>query len=82
MFSILYRFISVVAVFSILLQKPFIVYERGVLYPCDTIDTLLNKFDLNDRKCEKIENNKNVFDVDFSHTLPLLNKEGNMLLVS
>lgn len=64
------------AVFSILLQKPFIVYEReGAVSMYSRIDTLLNKFDLNDRKCEKIENNKNVFDVDFSHTLPLLNKE-------
>lgn len=64
------------AVFSILLQKPFIVYEReGAVSMFSRIDTLLNKFDLNDRKCEKIEINKNVFDIDFSHTLPLLNKE-------
>lgn len=64
------------AVFSILLQKPFIVYEReGAVSMYSRIDTLLNKFDLNDRKCEEIENNKNFFDVDFSHTLPLLNKE-------
>lgn len=64
------------AVFSILLEKPFIVYERkGAVSMYSRIDTLLNKFKLNERKFDKIKINEKVFEIDFSHSLPILEKE-------
>ena len=39
------------------------------------IDTLLNKFELNDRKVENMSWGEDVFDVDFSHIPPILAAE-------
>lgn len=64
------------AVFSILLEKPFIVYERkGAVSMYSRIDTLLNKFDLSERKSYDIEINENVFEIDYTNVLPLLEAE-------
>ena len=64
------------AVFSIILEKPFIVYERvGAVSMYSRIDTLLNKFELNDRKSDNIKLDKKVFEVDFSHTQEILEIE-------
>lgn len=64
------------AVFSILLEKPFIVFERiGSASMYSRIDTLLNKFELNDRKVENMSWGEDVFDVDFSHIPPILAAE-------
>jgi len=64
-------------VFSIVFEKPFIVYERigssSSMY--SRIDTLLNKFDLNSRKAENIKTNNDVFDIDYSHVPPILEQE-------
>ncbi|WP_031514119.1 polysaccharide pyruvyl transferase family protein [Desulfofalx alkaliphila] len=64
------------AVFSILLEKPFIVFERmGSTSMYSRIDTLLNKFKLNSRKAENISWQDNVFETDYSHVPPILEAE-------
>lgn len=55
------------AVFSIILEKPFIVYERiGTTSMYSRINTLLDKFDLNSRKAENVSS-ADVFQIEFSH---------------
>lgn len=55
------------AVFSILLEKPFIIYERiGTDSMYSRINTLLDKFDLNYRKSQNVSYDQ-VFKIDFSH---------------
>lgn len=69
------------AVFSILLEKPFIVFERigsGSMY--SRIETLLNKFNLNSRKAENISWEEDVFKIDFSHVPEILEFERNKSL--
>ena len=39
------------------------------------IDTLLNKFELNDRKFENMSWGEDVFDIDFLHIPPILTAE-------
>lgn len=64
------------AVFSILLEKPFIVYERkGAVSMYSRIDTLLIKFNLSERKSYDIEINEKVFEIDYSHVTPILELE-------
>lgn len=65
------------AVFSILMEKPFIVYERmgTSLSMFSRINTLLNKFDLNCRKAENIKTNEDIFNIDYSHVPPILEAE-------
>ncbi len=64
------------AVFSILLEKPFIVFERiGSTSMYSRIDTLLNKFELNDRKAENMSWGEDAFDIDFSHIPTILAAE-------
>lgn len=64
-------------VFSILMEKPFIVYERmdTILSMFSRIDTLLNKFNLNSRKADNIKTNEEAFNIDYSHILPILEAE-------
>lgn len=66
-------------VFSILMEKPFIVYERmgTSLSMFSRINTLLNKFDLNSRKAENIRTNEEAFNIDYSHVPSLLEAERN-----
>ena len=62
-------------VFSILLEKPFIVYKRiGSASMYSRINTLLDKFDLNSRKAENISL-EDIFEIDFSHVPPILEAE-------
>lgn len=64
------------AVFSILLEKPFIVFERiGSTSMYSRIDTLLNKFKLNYRKAENMTWGEDVFNIDFSHIPSILSSE-------
>ena len=65
------------AVFSILMEKPFIVYERmgTSLSMYSRINTLLDKFDLNSRKAENIKTNEEIFNIDYSHVPPILEEE-------
>lgn len=60
-------------VFSILFSKPFIVLKRGEMN--SRIDTLLNKFDLVDRKWENIRFDEDIFKIDFSHVESILENE-------
>ena len=60
-------------VFSILFSKPFIVLKRGEMN--SRIDTLLNKFDLVDRKWENIRFDEDIFKIDFSHVELILENE-------
>lgn len=65
------------AVFSILFEKPFIVYERigNSLSMYSRINTLLEKFNLNSRKVENIKNDSDFFNIDYSHVTPILEEE-------
>jgi hypothetical protein len=68
-------------VFSILFNKPFIVFERvNPDQPKATsmhsrIDTLLTKFRLRDRFESNIENCKNLYQADYSHVPTVLDQE-------
>lgn len=66
-------------VFSILFQRPFIVFEREGLSSSmfSRINTLLKKFDLNSRKAENILWKENIFDVDYSLIQKILEEERN-----
>lgn len=70
------------AVFSIIFEKPFIVFDRIGKGPTmnSRIETLLAKFKLEDRKWKNIRNSKKYFDIDYSHIEPILNKERNKAL--
>ncbi len=64
------------AVFSVLFEKPFIVFKRMGSTPMySRIDTLLNKFKLNSRKAENISWQDDVFEIDYSHVPPILEAE-------
>lgn len=65
------------AVFSILLEIPFIVFDRKSNSPSmySRIDTLLTTFELNSRKANNITTNEQVFQVDYSHIPPILETE-------
>lgn len=65
------------AVFSILMEKPFIVYERmgTSLSMFSRIETLLKKFNLESRKAENIKTNEDVFNIDYSHVPKILEFE-------
>lgn len=64
-------------VFSILLGKPFIVFDRQDKIPSmnSRVDTLLSKFKLESRKAQNIKNNKQAFEIDYSHVHPILEFE-------
>lgn len=65
------------AVFSILLDTPFIVFSRDDKSPSmnSRIDTLLKTFELESRSADNIQSNNEIFDIDYSHTIPILAKE-------
>lgn len=65
------------AVFSILLDTPFIVYNREGNSPSmnSRVDTLLRTFKLESRVAENIKTNTQIFDIDYSHIDPILEKE-------
>lgn len=65
------------AVFSILLDTPFIVFNREDKSPSmnSRIETLLKTFNLESRAAENIHTNSQVFDVDYSHTGDILEDE-------
>lgn len=64
-------------VFSILLEKPFIVFEREGKIPSmnSRIDTLLTKFQLETRKWDNLKKSSNMFKVDYSHVPTILDFE-------
>lgn len=65
------------SVFSIIFNSNFITFDRNSNTPSmsSRIDTLLSKFELEDRKWEVIKKNGNYLDTDFSHVGKILNNE-------
>lgn len=65
------------AVFSILLETPFIVFNRVDKSPSmnSRIETLLNNFNFNSRFYQNIKSNKQIFDIDFSHVDSILKEK-------
>lgn len=65
------------AVFSIILEKQFIVFNRVSKVPSmnSRIDTLLTKFNLMDRKWESVKQSQDYFGADFSQTRPIFEYE-------
>lgn len=64
-------------VFSILFEKPFVVFNRlGELSMYSRINTLLNKFNLNSRRIENISlYNNNIFYINYSYVYQILEYE-------
>lgn len=64
-------------VFSILFEKPFIVFEREGKAPSmnSRIDTLLLKFKLESRSWDKVNDITNICDIDYSHIPDIMEKE-------
>jgi hypothetical protein len=67
------------AIFSILLSKPFITFDRVSNLPSmnSRIDTLLSKFKLENRKWSNINGSSDILNIDFSHVSTILEKERN-----
>lgn len=65
------------AVFSILMETPFIVFKResSTESMFSRIETLLEKFDLKSRKAQDIISNDQVFNIDFTHIPSILDAE-------
>lgn len=65
-------------VFSILLERPFVVFERNELASSMTsrIDTLLSTFQLHSRRWNNLKKNE-IFQLDYSHIAPILEFERN-----
>jgi len=65
------------AVFSILLEMPFVIFDRieNIASMNSRIDTLLLTFNLSSRKWINIRNNSDIFNVDYSHVAPILEFE-------
>ena len=70
------------AVFSILMEIPFIIFDRkSKSSPMHSrIDTLLTIFQMNSRKANNIINNEQIFQVDYSHIALILESERNKSL--
>ncbi|MEI3606609.1 polysaccharide pyruvyl transferase family protein [Pseudogracilibacillus sp. SE30717A] len=62
------------AVFSILLETPFVVFDREGKFPSmnSRIDTLLSTFKFETRHVDKININSDLLKMDFSHVHPIL----------
>lgn len=65
------------AIFSILMETPFVVFERkeNLELMFSRIDTLLETFNLEYRKVNNVISNHQVFNIDFSHIPPILEAE-------
>lgn len=66
-------------VFSILLEKPFIVFDRVGTGPTmnSRINTLLSTFNLESRQINQIKENEEIFNVDYNHIPEILEFERN-----
>lgn len=64
-------------VFSILLETPFIVFNRKDNQPSmnSRIDTLLETFKFESRFSDKLKSNNEIFNLDFSHVHSILKEE-------
>ncbi len=61
-------------VFSILMETPFIVFDRVGTSMYSRIETLLDKFKLHSRQANYIKDDE-IFNIDFSHIPPILDEE-------
>ncbi len=68
--------------FSILMETPFLVYKRKNQSKCmySRLETLLSTLDLKSREKSNIKLDKQVFNMDFSHTHQILNLERDKAL--
>ncbi|MCF8009644.1 MAG: polysaccharide pyruvyl transferase family protein [Halanaerobiales bacterium] len=66
-------------VFSILFKKPFVAFKRGNIN--SRIDTLLSKFNFEERHWSHISLNKNYFDIDYFHVDSILKQEREKSLI-
>lgn len=66
-------------VFSILFEKPFIIFDRVSKTPSmsSRIDTILSKFQFESRKWENIKEADDVFNIKYSHVPAILDVERN-----
>lgn len=66
-------------VFSILFEKPFISFSRNdasySMNISSRLDTLLRKFQLEDRKWDNIKESNNIMEIDFSNVPKILKRE-------
>lgn len=64
-------------VFSILLETPFVIYDRKGKSPSmnSRINTLLNKFEFENRHINQIKTNADLFDIKFTHVESILSEE-------
>jgi len=63
-------------VFSILFEKPFVVFDRVGTYSMNSrIDTLLSKFHLNSRKWDILDRDVEILSIDYSDAYPVLQTE-------
>jgi len=70
-------------IFSILFEKPFVVFDRkSALHHSmkSRFETLLSTFRLEARKWENIKNVKNILNIDYSHIPSILEVERNRAL--
>lgn len=67
------------AVFSILFEKPFIIFDRiGNTQSMNSrVDTLLSKFNLDSRRWDNIRNADDIFIINFSHVHEIFEYERN-----
>ena len=70
------------AIFSMLMETPFIVFERverieNSKSMFSRIEMLLKKFKLEHRKASNVKLNHQIFDCDFSHVPSILEDERN-----
>lgn len=66
-------------VFSILLETPFIIFDREGNSPSmnSRITTLLSKFNYENRHINEIKNSNNLFDIEFTHVENIVEEERN-----
>lgn len=62
------------SVFSILMETPFIVFDRVGTTMYSRIETLLKKFNLHSRQANHIKEDE-IFNIDFLHIPPILEEE-------
>lgn len=69
-------------VFSILLETPFIIFNREGNIPSmnSRIETLLSTFKLESRLEKNINNNREIFEIDYSHVGEILKNERGKVL--
>lgn len=66
------------SVFSIIMETPFIVFDRvenNEVKMSSRIETLLKTIQLEDRHFNRISNDNNIFQIDFTHTKNIILKE-------